>query len=135
MGDDRAAGRLRDHEGEAIAERQPVTGIRVGPRVRIAQFGRIAKCEAIPLAAVGGMHARGLLRALLRGLADGAADPARCLTVDDLLAIGWPGEKMARSSALNRLYVALATLRSLGLRDVIVRKPEGYALHARVRCA
>ena len=68
-----------------------------------------------------------------RGLAEVAGEaPDGCLGVDDLLAIGWPGEKMARSSALNRLYVALATLRSLGLRDVIVRRPEGYALRARL---
>ena len=55
------------------------------------------------------------------------------MTVDDLLALGWPGEKMARSAALDRLYMPLATLRSLGLRDTIVRGPDGYGIVADVR--
>ena len=80
------------------------------------------------------MSRRNNSKAILRGLAEHSLDDqASSLSVDDLLAIGWPGEKMARSSALNRLYVALATLRSLGLRDVIERRPHGYALNARVR--
>ncbi len=73
-------------------------------------------------------------RAILQGLVEHSAHAGRAgLSVDELLAVGWPGEKMARSSALNRLYVALATLRSLGLRDVIVRGPDGYVLVAEIR--
>lgn len=75
-------------------------------------------------------------RAILQGLVDRAASsPPQPLSVDDLIALGWPGEKMARGSALNRLYVALATLRSLGLRDVIVRDARGYWLAASIERA
>jgi len=54
--------------------------------------------------------------------------PGEPLDVGRLIAAGWPSEKIARSSALNRLHVALATLRSLGLRDVLLRQGEGYLL-------
>jgi hypothetical protein len=47
---------------------------------------------------------------------------------DALLAAGWPGERILPDAATNRLYVAIATLRKLGLRDVLVRFDEGYRL-------
>ena len=50
------------------------------------------------------------------------------LTVEELVAAGWPGERIGASSAAGRVYQAIATLRRLGLRDVIVRDGVGYAL-------
>lgn len=41
------------------------------------------------------------------------------MTVDDLVAAGWPGERMSKSSGASRVYTALSTLRNLGLRDAI----------------
>jgi len=79
------------------------------------------------------MSRRSTSRAILLGLVEKTIAGEGHLTVDELLVIGWPGEKMARSSALNRLYVALATLRSLGLREVIERHPQGYTLNARIK--
>jgi DNA-binding winged helix-turn-helix (wHTH) protein len=49
------------------------------------------------------------------------------LSVDELLERGWPGEQVAQSGA-NRVYVALTTLRKLGLRDFLNRDQAGYLL-------
>ncbi len=56
------------------------------------------------------------------------ASPGTPVTVADLVAAGWPGEKLTESSAQNRLHVALATLRADGLRDHLKREPRGYML-------
>ncbi len=55
-------------------------------------------------------------------------DKDRVSTVDDLLAAGWPGERVLRDAGAGRVYVALGTLRKLGLRDVIVSRDGGYLL-------
>lgn len=60
------------------------------------------------------------------------ASPGSPVSVARLVAAGWPGEKLAESSAQNRLHVALATLRADGLRDVLVREPGGYMLDATI---
>jgi predicted ATPase len=56
------------------------------------------------------------------------ASPGAPVAVADLVAAGWPGEKLAESSAQNRLHVALAALRADGLRDLLKREPTGYLL-------
>jgi tetratricopeptide (TPR) repeat protein len=72
---------------------------------------------------------RAPLRALLWLLAEHReAQPGTAIPIDQLIAAAWPGQKMVRSSALNRLHVAFATLRSLGLKDVLQRRGEGYLL-------
>ena len=58
--------------------------------------------------------------------------PSTPLTVDDLLAAGWPGERVLRDAGASRVYVALGTLRKLGLRDVIISRDGGYYLDPRV---
>jgi predicted ATPase len=56
------------------------------------------------------------------------ASPGTPASMADLVAAGWPGEKLAESSAQNRLHVALAALRADGLRDLLKREPGGYLL-------
>lgn len=56
------------------------------------------------------------------------ADPAATLALDALIARGWPDERIAYPSAVNRLHVALTSLRNQGLRDVLLREGEGYRL-------
>jgi len=76
-------------------------------------------------------------RAALRRILDALAKkreqaPDEPIEGSQLVVAGWPHEKIARSAALNRLHVALATLRSLGLRDVLLRQGDGYLLDPRV---
>lgn len=68
---------------------------------------------------------------ILRALAEHrASSPGRALTVSELLAEGWPGERVEAKSGANRVYVALTALRRLGLRDLITRIRDGYLIAA-----
>ena len=58
------------------------------------------------------------------------AAPGRCLSVDELLEVGWPGEKMQREAGQNRVYVAIAALRRAGLGDNLERDDGGYRISA-----
>jgi hypothetical protein len=50
------------------------------------------------------------------------------LTWDDLLAAGWPGERMRADAGAHRVRVAISTLRKMGLRDVLRTEEDGYRL-------
>ncbi|HRC58434.1 MAG TPA: hypothetical protein PKU97_21075, partial [Kofleriaceae bacterium] len=50
------------------------------------------------------------------------------LSAERLIAAAWPDEQMSPPAALNRLHVALTTLRNLGLRDLLLRDGDGYLL-------
>jgi hypothetical protein len=79
------------------------------------------------------LEKRRAVRLVLKRLVDARLEsPATPLTVDDLLAAGWPGERVLRDAGASRVYVALGTLRKLGLRDVIVSRDGGYYLDPRV---
>ncbi len=59
--------------------------------------------------------------------------PGEALGATDLISAGWPGERLPAATATNRLHVALASLRASGLRGVLKRAQDGYALDERVR--
>jgi predicted ATPase len=67
-----------------------------------------------------------LILALLGG--ERGAHPGRPLGVDALLAGGWPGEVVLPEAGASRVYVAVSTLRRMGLRDLLVRVDDGYML-------
>ncbi len=72
---------------------------------------------------------RAPLRRLVLALARHRVEsPGEALGLDDLLEAGWPGEHIAHEAAVNRLHVALATLRKLGLRTVLLTGERGYLL-------
>jgi predicted ATPase len=72
---------------------------------------------------------RAPLKRMLRSLAVRRIEsPSEALALDDLVAAAWPGERMAFGAAANRVYVALATLRKLGLRDILLSVERGYLL-------
>ncbi len=54
------------------------------------------------------------------------------LSVEELQAAGWPGERMRPEAGARRVYTALWELRKMGLRDFLVRTDEGYYLKGRV---
>jgi len=75
-----------------------------------------------------------LLGRLLNALAEERlAAPGRCLTVDALLKVFWPGEKMQREAGQNRVYVAIAALRRAGLGEQLERDDGGYRLNPALR--
>ena len=72
---------------------------------------------------------RAPLRRILDTLARRRLDaPGESVPVEEIVLAGWPRESISASAALNRAYVALATLRKLGLRDLIVTGAGGYLL-------
>lgn len=73
-------------------------------------------------------------RASLRRLLDAIAEEGRpVLSVEALLQAGWPGERVVGGSGAARVYVAVATLRKLGLRTAIERCDDGYRVSPAVR--
>jgi tetratricopeptide (TPR) repeat protein len=76
------------------------------------------------------------LRAILRLLAEKRAlMPGATVSVEDIICAGWPGESIDVEAAMNRVYVALAALRRLGLRELLVTGAGGYMLSPAVGIA
>lgn len=69
-----------------------------------------------------------LRRILVRLASQRVQRPRTALSAEQLVATGWPDEKMSRDSAHNRLYVTLNRLRGLGLRELLVADAGGYYL-------
>lgn len=92
-------------------------------RVTIAADGAYLELPSGQRHALGRAH-RQLLRVLL-----GAhqRSPERRFDVWELLEAGWPGEDPIPEAGANRVYVAVARLRQLGLRDVL-ESEGGYRL-------
>ncbi len=44
----------------------------------------------------------------------------------ELLDVGWPDDPVMPDVGARRVYVALATLRKLGLREVLLSQDDGY---------
>jgi len=58
--------------------------------------------------------------------------PGEPLTVEALISAGWPGERMLPKAGATRVYTAIATLRRLGLRELLLKGDRGYMLRADV---
>jgi tetratricopeptide (TPR) repeat protein len=61
--------------------------------------------------------------------------PGEPLTVEALISAGWPGERMLPKAGATRVYTAIATLRRLGLRELLLKGDRGYMLRADVPIA
>jgi hypothetical protein len=59
--------------------------------------------------------------------------PGTPLPVELLVSKGWPDEKLGTETGLSRLYVAIATLRKLGLHGAIITSGDGYLFDPRIR--
>ena len=57
-----------------------------------------------------------------------ADNPHSVVAVDELIAAGWPKQKLVRQAGIHRLYVAVSTLRKLGLGELLQREEDGYRL-------
>jgi tetratricopeptide (TPR) repeat protein len=72
---------------------------------------------------------RSPLRRILLHFAQRRIDaPGEVVTLEEIVRAGWPAEKIGTDAALNRAYVALASLRKLGLRGFLLHGGGGYAL-------
>jgi hypothetical protein len=58
--------------------------------------------------------------------------PGTTVSLEELVAVGWPGEHMAWDAAVNRLRVAISTLRKLGLKGYLRNTRGGYHLEPSV---
>jgi len=77
---------------------------------------------------------RGAARALLVALAQQRlAHPGQPISWSQLVAAGWPAERMLAHAARNRVKVTIAWLRRAGLRDLIQSDERGYWLHRGAR--
>lgn len=54
--------------------------------------------------------------------------PGVPVPMQELLAAGWPGERMQAGAGENRLYVAMSALRNLGVGEILVRGDGGWLL-------
>jgi hypothetical protein len=52
--------------------------------------------------------------------------PGAPVGLDRLFAAGWPGDDADEQTRANRVRVALTWLRHAGLRDLLIRRREGY---------
>ena len=58
--------------------------------------------------------------------------PGISMSREELVAIGWPGERLEPDAAFNRLSVALSELRRAGLRSVLLHRDGGHLLDEQI---
>jgi DNA-binding SARP family transcriptional activator len=58
--------------------------------------------------------------------------PGRVLGPEELIAAGWPDERMRPEAARQRLRTAIWTLRKLGLEPLLRTRDDGYLLDPHV---
>jgi tetratricopeptide (TPR) repeat protein len=79
------------------------------------------------------LHRRPSARAILvRLLRERVARPGVPLPIGELVAVGWPGERILATAATNRVRVAASGLRSNGLEALLVFDRGGYLLDPRI---
>jgi pSer/pThr/pTyr-binding forkhead associated (FHA) protein len=70
---------------------------------------------------------RGALRLLLAELVDRRLRaPGTALSMTEMIAAGWPDERIGIESAQARVYTSVQRLRALGLDGVLITRGDGY---------
>jgi hypothetical protein len=106
-----------------LLPRMPPTGEPVLVVGRPAHWFSMAAQDRVDLST------RAPLQRILECLVDArAARPGTGVSSDELVAAGWPAERMSRSAGLHRVHVAVATLRKMGLGAMLVTNRAGYLL-------
>lgn len=96
------------------------TGLSIGPAARWFALGAGAPVD---------LSRRQALRLILKRLADVHEErPDTALSVEEVFAAGWPDERIHPEAAQTRVYTAVAVLRRMGLRHLLVRRDDGYLL-------
>jgi len=108
-------------------ETLPKAELAVGPDGRWFELAGSARVD---------LRSRARLRAVLSALVKARlADPGAPMGVEALMQAAWPGERVRVSAGRNRVYVAISTLRDLGLRDVLLRSGDGWLLDPKLSLA
>ncbi len=106
---------------EQTAATKALLVARDGSSVELPNGARIDLCS------------RPTLRRVMVALATARdAQPGHGLSPYDVFDAGWPGEQIMPDAAMNRVRVAISTLRRLGLRDMLVTD-DGYRLDSSIR--
>lgn len=116
--------RLLEQALAAIGGGQPAEG--EGPALMVAPGARWFQPPAGEW--VDFRRRKPLRLVLLKLIEQRLEAPGRALPLELLVEAGWPGEKIQSDAAQNRMYVALATLRKLGLKELLLSGDQGYAL-------
>ncbi|MFT3776011.1 MAG: tetratricopeptide repeat protein [Minicystis sp.] len=75
------------------------------------------------------LHRRRSLQRLVHELAEHRLRaPGEAIRIPELIACGWPGERILPEAGTERVYTAVATLRKLGLRKLLLQRDDGYLL-------
>lgn len=108
----------------------------------VLRLTRDGRTVVLPEGESVSLERRGSLRRLVLALVERHTgeraddrDRGRGLTVDELAEAGWPGERVLVEAAQTRVRVAVATLRKLGLRGLLVTRDDGYVLDPSVDVA
>ncbi len=59
--------------------------------------------------------------------------PGEPLSLGEMLAAAWPGERILHKAGTARIYTAIRALRELGLRELLVTAGDGDMLAPRAR--
>jgi hypothetical protein len=123
-----------------------VARVLAAPPERLVDFPHGTNAPCIRLGADGewletpngmrhSLRARRSLRRLLLALAEARRSwPGTRLSVEELVQAGWPGENPLVEAGANRVYVAISTLRQLGLNNLLQRFDGGYRLDPSMPC-
>jgi hypothetical protein len=80
------------------------------------------------------LRRRRSLRLLLRHLITMfERQPGSATSLEEIVEAGWPGERLHPQSGAQRAYVAIAALRKMGLRDLLLTEGDGYLLAPSMR--
>jgi tetratricopeptide (TPR) repeat protein len=112
-----------------LAARAPQAPTAAGPAEGALVVGDTGTWFRTPAGERVGLETRRSMALLLDRLATARlAAPGTAVPSAELQAAGWPGERMLAAAGAHRVRVAIATLRKLGLRDLLVTTPAGYLL-------
>ncbi|APR81475.1 Signal transduction response regulator [Minicystis rosea] len=75
------------------------------------------------------LHRRRSLQRIVHELAEHRVRaPGEAIRIAQMIACGWPGERILPEAGTERVYTAVATLRKLGLRKLLLQRDDGYLL-------
>jgi tetratricopeptide (TPR) repeat protein len=113
----------------ALAGRRSGGARETGAQARRWSVGPSARWLDTPGGARVSLARHGSMRRVLDALVARRLDgPGVATTADELLATGWPGERVRYESGLLRVYTTIRRLRRLGLEGVLLTRDDGYLL-------